>query len=69
MSVQHGREWSGLWTAPEQLGAATLGAPRPTFFRANGDMPETAELILSVPPGFHSAQEFQERVSGAVRGL
>jgi REP element-mobilizing transposase RayT len=48
--VQHGREWPGLWTAPEQLGAATLTAPRPkTFFRASGDMPESAELVLTIP--------------------
>ena len=65
--VQHGREWPGLWTAPEQLGATTLTAPRPkTFFRAKGDMPESAELVLSVPPGFASAQEFQDAVAAAV---
>jgi len=68
--VQHGREWPGLWSAPEQLGAATLIAPRPkTFFRANWEMPDSAELVLSVPPGFRSAQEYQERVSVAVRDL
>lgn len=68
--VAHGREWPGVWTAPEQLGTATLAAPRPEFFfRANGDMPESAELALSVPPGFGSAGEFQERVAAAVHGL
>jgi len=68
--VEHGSEWPGLWTAPEQLGAATLIAPRPkTFFRVNGDMPDSAELVLTIPPGFASAQEFQERVSAAVRDI
>jgi hypothetical protein len=52
------------------LGAATLTALRPkTFFRANGDMPESAELVLSVPPGFASAEEFQARVAAATRDL
>lgn len=68
--VAHGREWPGIWTAPEQLGTAILDAPRPKFFfRANGDMPDTAELALSVPPGFASAGEFQERVAAAVSAL
>ena len=53
--VQHGKEWPGLWTAPEQLGVATLTAMRPkVFFRAKGSMPESAELALSLPPGFAS---------------
>lgn len=68
--VAHGREWPGIWTAPEQLGVATLTAPRPTFFfRANGDMPESAELVLTVPPGFASALEFQGRTATAVDAL
>ena len=68
--VAHGREWPGLWTAPEQLGVTTISAPRPKFFfRPNGDMPEDAELVLTVPPGFASAQEFQERVGAALEAL
>jgi putative transposase len=68
--VRDGREWPGLWTAPEQLGSAKLTASRPkTFFRAQGDMPEFAELVLAVPPGFASAQEFQDLVAAAVRDL
>jgi REP element-mobilizing transposase RayT len=66
--VRTGREWPGLWTAPEQLGSATFVAPRPTvFFDPNGTMPERAELTLTVPAGFSSPEEFQARVSAAVR--
>jgi putative transposase len=68
--VREGREWPGLWTAPQRLGCVTLLARRPeTFFRANGDMPESAELALTVPPGFASAQEFQARVAEALDDL
>jgi putative transposase len=68
--VREGREWPGLWTAPQRLGCVTLLARRPeTFFRANGDMPESAELALTVPPGFASAQEFQAHVAEALDDL
>ena len=68
--VRDGREWPGLRTAPDQIGVATLAATRPAvFFRAEGDMPESAELALCVPPGFGSACEFQERVAAALRDL
>jgi putative transposase len=68
--VRQGREWPGLWTAPEQLGVATLTALRPTtFFRRSGDMPDSAELTLALPPGFASAEQFQERVSTALSAL
>lgn len=66
--VPHGREWPGLWSAPESLGATIVTAPRPKdFFRANGDMPDSAELVLTTPPGFASALDFQQRVAAAVR--
>jgi putative transposase len=68
--VAHGRDWPGLRTAPEQLGTATLRAGRSkTFFSPDGDMPESAELVLAVPPGFASAREFQERVEAAALAL
>jgi REP element-mobilizing transposase RayT len=64
--VQSGREWPGLRTAPTQLGVAKLTAARPkVFFSPNGDMPASAELVLTVPPGFASAKEFQDRVAEA----
>ncbi|MFL5373159.1 MAG: transposase [Myxococcales bacterium] len=68
--VRQGRDWPGLWTSPEQLGSATLTALRPaTFFRANGTLPASAELTLSLPPGFATAKEFQERVAEALESL
>jgi putative transposase len=68
--VGNGREWPGLWTAPEQLGCAKLTASRPkVFFSEEGDMPASAELVLTVPPGFASAQEFQDRVAAATAAL
>lgn len=68
--VRRGREWPGLWTAPHQLGTATLTARRPkTFFREDGYMPDAAQLELTVPPGFVSAEELQSRVSAALTQL
>lgn len=68
--VRSGREWPGLWTAPEQLGTRTFPVARPkVFFRKNGDMPAFVELTLTVPEGFSSAQELQELVAGEVRRL
>ncbi len=66
--VGSGREWPGLWTAPEQLGRATLVARRPdVFFSPDGDMPASVELTLTAPPGFASAEEFQEHVTAALQ--
>jgi REP element-mobilizing transposase RayT len=68
--VPRGRDWPGLWSAPEQIGAPAITARRPaTFFRRNGHMPETAELALTVPPGFASPEEFRARVELAVAEL
>ena len=68
--VRRGAEWPGLWTSPEQIGASALVASRPkAFFRASGHLPEKIELQLTTPPGFASAAEFRERLSGALRDL
>ncbi len=68
--VTSGREWPGLWTAPEQLGAAIFTAPRPTaFFSSTGDMPASSELVLTTPRGFSSAEEFQALVTAALHDL
>jgi putative transposase len=66
--VRTAREWPGLSTAPEQIGSATLVAPRPNFFfNPKGDMPASAELELTTPPGFDSPEEFQRLVAAAVQ--
>ena len=68
--VPSGRDWPGLWTAPEQLGSATLVVARPNvFFSSHGDLPPSAELALTVPAGFSSAAELQELVAAALRDL
>jgi len=68
--VRSGREWPGLWSAPEAIGADAIAAPRPnTFFRANGYMPETAQLELAVPAGFESRAAFLDRLRPALHAL
>jgi hypothetical protein len=68
--VRTAREWPGLWTPPDQLGVAKLTALRPKiFFDPDGDMPASAELVLTMPPGFASAKEFQDRVVEATAKL
>ncbi len=66
--VRHGRDWPGLWSAPEQIGGAPMVAGRPAvFFRArNGSMPPEETLELAVPPGFDSAEDFQRRLLEAL---
>jgi REP element-mobilizing transposase RayT len=68
--VRRGREWPGLWTAPDQIGNATLTARRPpTFFRAKGYLPESVTLELTIPPGFASPEEFRGRLRAALAEL
>ncbi len=64
--VRNGSEWPGLWTSPEQIGAAKLVARRPKhFFDPKGYMPEVVELELVPPPGFDAA-EFRSQLAAAV---
>ena len=69
--VRSGAEWPGLWSSPGQLGTAKLRVARPkVFFREDGYMPATAELELTTPPGFASADEFRRaRLAGALERL
>jgi len=68
--VRTAREWPGLWSAPEQLGSARLIASRPkVFFSPVGGMPASAEIVLTTPGGFSSAEEFQAAVAVALREL
>lgn len=65
--VGHGTEWPGLWSSPDLAGGAPMVACRPAiFFRSSGQMPESAELQLTPPPGFSSADEFRERLVAAL---
>lgn len=68
--VRRGREWPGLWSAPEQIGAAPLTVSRPAgFFRENGQMPAEVDLELTAPPGFGTAEEFRALLTGALGRL
>ncbi|ABS27450.1 protein of unknown function DUF1568 [Anaeromyxobacter sp. Fw109-5] len=68
--VRRGAEWPGLWTAPAQLAGTRLSARRPTvFFDPKSYMPDVAELELTVPPGFASAEDFRALVSEALGDL
>ncbi len=68
--VRRAAEWPGLWTSPEQIGAAKLTARKPQrFFDPKGYLPDEVELQLTVPPGFASAAEFRALLSSAVQEL
>jgi REP-associated tyrosine transposase len=65
--VRSGRLWPGLWSAPQQIGAEALEVRRPKhFFDPKGSLPEQASLRLTVPPGFVSADDFLEQLTGAL---
>jgi REP element-mobilizing transposase RayT len=64
--VRHGRQWPGLWSAPEQLDT-TIQVPRPKhFFDPDGALPETVPLKLSRPPGFQSTAAFQRDLTASL---
>jgi REP element-mobilizing transposase RayT len=66
--VRRGRDWPGLWSAPERIEAGQMAARRPAaFFRKVGPMPEAACLELAVPPGFDSPDHFRDQLSAALR--
>ena len=68
--VRRGREWPGLWSAPEQIGAGPVLVKRPAhFFRANGPMPKKVSLELVCPTGFESVEEFRGQLVSALTDL
>jgi REP element-mobilizing transposase RayT len=65
--VASGRDWPGLWSCPEAVGARALEFSRPAhFFRVDGSMPERATLEVSSPPGFLDDAEFRKALSRAL---
>jgi hypothetical protein len=61
--VRSSREWPGLWSPPETIGADALEIPRPQhFFDPKGSLPEQVTLPLIPPPGFASADAFREQL-------
>jgi putative transposase len=68
--VARGKEWPGLWSPLEAVGKKkwrTFKRPE-HFFSAKGQMPGTASLALSPPPGF-KAEELRARVSARLAEL
>ncbi len=63
--VRRGREWPGLWSAPEQIGTPLQVVRPSSFFRKNGPLPDCAELVACVPPGFDAAV-FRDELSRAL---
>ena len=61
--------WPGLWSAPEAVGT-TIRVDRPDhFFDAEGQLPEVAELELTVPAGFGSAEAFRDQLRAELSRL
>jgi putative transposase len=68
--VRRGRQWPGLWSAPDQVGASELEFGRPDhFFRSGSVMPERATLALVAPRGFASDAEFRGALATALAAL
>jgi REP element-mobilizing transposase RayT len=68
--VEHGRQWPGLWSDPHAIGGPGELVPRPGhYFAKDGSMPESEELVFSVPPGFTSVEAFQAQVIARVSEL
>jgi REP element-mobilizing transposase RayT len=66
--VRRGKEWPGLWSAPERIGGCPVHVRRPKqFFREDGPMPETAQLELVCPPGFESAEAYRMQLVAALK--
>jgi putative transposase len=66
--VRRAREWPGLWSDPNQIGAAPIVAERPAeFFRKVGPMPSSAALQLTLPPGFETRGSLLEGLLAGLR--
>jgi putative transposase len=67
--VEHGAQWPGLHTSPEQLLQGPLAAARPAvFFRENGPTPAVATLKISRPAIFTDLDDaaFVEKLRAAI---
>jgi len=67
--VDRGYKWPGLWSSPSLMSSGHIEAKRPSFFRANGDLPEKVRMKLTIPPGFThmTPQEYSNLVMEKVR--
>lgn len=68
--VERGEQWPGVWSDPRLIGRGGEVIERPGhYFADGGSMPESEELVFSVPPGFPSAEDFRRRVIDRVNAL
>jgi putative transposase len=68
--VRRAKEWPGVRSTPEQIGAGKTTVKRPKrFFRKEGPMPEEVELEVICPPGFASVEELRRRLERRVTEL
>ncbi len=68
--VAHGREWPGLWSAPDRIGAGGEIVQRPDlFFSKSGTTPEREALTFTVPPGFASPEAFRAEVQALLSAV
>lgn len=65
--VSRGREWPGIWSDPSQIGQDPEVVQRPEFFfKPDGSLPDSEQLVFVVPAGFESAEAFRNALLGAL---
>jgi len=64
--VPHGRQWPGLWSAPELIGTAIEVSRPEIFFGRNSTLPEKVTLHVSRPPGFQSTEALRRDLSSSL---
>ncbi len=64
--VRKGRQWPGLWSAPELMGQ-TLEFERPThYFDPDGHTPKVSRLTILAPAGLGPAELLRVRLADAL---
>ena len=66
--VEHGREWPGVRSSPQDFGVAQTHARPAFFFDPQGSMPAEATLTLEIPPlcAHHGSGRFHRLACDAV---
>ena len=64
--VAKARKWPGPWSSPADVGRKLQFELPAHFFNPKGYLPKKAGLLLSMPPGFASLEEFRARLEAAL---
>jgi REP element-mobilizing transposase RayT len=68
--VRRGKEWPGVRSTPEQIGAGKVMVKKPErFFRKGGPMPEEVELEVVCPAGLGRVEEVRAALARRVEEL